>query len=132
MDFEDLFNGKYHRRDHGKRHHEDGHDRDRGKYGKFEDHEYHQRHHERGDLELERADRHHNHHDNEHLDLFLIGRRLLAQKKLLIPAAIVIVVFLGLAVILVLPWLGQAVEYIDRYGIKGVIERLWEGAAGSR
>jgi hypothetical protein len=34
----------------------------------------------------------------------------------------------GAAAEVVLPLLGQAVEYLGKSGLKGVVDRVWEGA----
>jgi ABC-type phosphate transport system permease subunit len=61
-----------------------------------------------------------------------MAHRLFANKKLLVIAASVIVVVIVLAAIFLLPLLGQAVEFVDKSGVKGVIDRVWQDGGGGR
>jgi hypothetical protein len=54
----------------------------------------------------------------------------LANKKLLIAAAVVLMVVVVLAAIFLLPLLGQALDYLGTSGVKGVIDRIWQGTGG--
>lgn len=118
MDFDDLFEHK--RRHYGSRHHvtDDEHfDRGRDSDG------YHlQRTGDRGDT-------HRDSYASGDLGLPHLLRQILANKVLAIGAVILILALLGLALLVLVPILGELLGYVDKNGVKGIIERLWQGSA---
>jgi ABC-type polysaccharide transport system permease subunit len=55
-------------------------------------------------------------------------QRLMVNKKLLLIAVPVVLLVLVLALVVLLPLLGQALGMVDSMGLKGILERLWMGA----
>ncbi len=134
MDIDELYGDDHHRRrdrhgqgyrDHGDHdghghHHDD--DGERGPYRPRDD-----EHHD--DLYARRRYGHEGHGD---LDLEQLAYRLLANKKLLIAAAAVLVIVLGLMAVFLLPLLGEALDYVGKSGVKGVVDRIWQGGLGGK
>jgi hypothetical protein len=103
--------------DHNENSHHDR-DSERGPYrphdDDFEDSRYSRRSHHDGDVDIER-----------------LVHMILANKKLMLAAALVIVAVIVLAVIFLLPMLGPALDYLDKSGVKGVANRvLQESGSG--
>jgi hypothetical protein len=144
MDLEDLFDGKHRRskrRYHGSDH---DHDRERDHDHSHDEDHHHDRYVESGrgrerdgsshgyEPQHDPRDYRHGHRHRDDSDLLQIGHRLLANKKLLVLAAVVALVLLALAAFFLLPLLGQAVDYIDKTGVKGVVDRVWQGEGGGK
>lgn len=134
MDLEDLLGGDKHRR------------RNKNRHG-YRDHGDHDEHgHRHGEHAERNSNRPHDHHREDErnrshrngddrrgdFDLEHVAERILANKKLLIVAAVVLVVVLVLAAIFLLPLLGQAIDYVDKGGVKGVLDRVWQGSGGGK
>jgi len=56
----------------------------------------------------------------------------MANKKLLVLAAVAVLVLLVLAAFFLLPLLGQVIDYVDKTGVKGVVDRVWQGEGGGK
>lgn len=100
---------------------------------RYADHHGHNHHDNRDDerypyrspndeLEDSRYSRHRHDHRGGDFDLEHIARLVLANKKLVIAAALVLVVVIVLAAIFLLPLLGQVLGYVDKGGVKGVLD----------
>jgi hypothetical protein len=119
MDLNDLF--------------DDNRSRDKRRYDERDDANYRERDGRRSQddpgsgLSPERADLR---GDDDHFAFSHIARRLLANKKLLILVGAIAVALLTLVVIFVLPLLRGAVDYVDKNGIKNVVDRVLQGAGG--
>jgi hypothetical protein len=72
------------------------------------------------------------HDDDEMVIISNIMKRLLANKKLLILAGIVLLAVIVLAAIFILPLLGHVLDYVNKTGLKGVVERFWLGTGGGK
>jgi hypothetical protein len=134
VDLDDIFGNTRHQRHdqhwHGPRRHDEHHhddDLDEGRHGYYGDRDDRDHHgdnrrwsgrHERGHGEL--------------LDLERLAHQTLANKKVLVLACVVFVIVLVLAAIFLLPLLGQAVDYVDQSGVKGVIDRVLQGTGGGK
>lgn len=122
MDLEDLFKRDNHHRKHSK--HDKKYDRDlypkHDEHMDYRDHPYNR-------------DRHNGHRDlDDLLDVSSLLGHLQANRKLLIVAGVIILIIIVALFIFVLPLLGQAVEYVEKIGLKGVVDRLWQGTGGSK
>jgi hypothetical protein len=114
MDLEDLIKGK--------RHHKNGQDR----HERYND--GHDRHHRDDHQRQEPWGGHHNkysHHDHSIERLLPYFKQIIANKKILgliitIGVVCLIIVFFG--IIILIPLLTHAFEYIDKNGVKGLID----------
>ncbi len=130
MDFEDLFERKHRKAIHGRDGHHDDHDGADLRIGGH-------RHYDRDDEASPSSDkgaRRSSHHDGHRdsfgdggLELSNITRKLVANKTALIVAAISAVLLLAIAAFLLLPLLGQMFGFVDKNGLRGIVERLWLG-----
>jgi hypothetical protein len=133
MDLDDLFGGDHRRgrrefRDHD-HDHDGGHDRDRGQGRPTKDDDDfgdHRSSREHGDRYRGR------HEDDDEFDVSRLAHRLFANKKLLLLAGGVLLVVLVVAAFFVLPMLGKAADYVDKTGVKGVVDRVWKGSGGGK
>ena len=57
---------------------------------------------------------------------------LLANKKLMISAGIVVLAIIVIAIAVVLPLFGQALDFISKSGLQDVIDRLLQGIGGAK
>ena len=129
MDLDDLFDRNDRR---GARGHRD-HDRE---YGHYED-----RRRDRDDYSYNRdshgeserwgshgSSRRGGRDDDEMFEFSQIAHRLLANKKVLIPVAVLLLALAALAAVFVLPLLGQLADYVAKNGLLGVVQGLLKGA----
>ena len=133
MDLDDIFGNTRHQRHdqhwhgprrHDEQHHDDDLDEERHGYcGDRDDRDHH------GDSR--RWSGRHERGDSESFDLEHLAHQALANKKVLVLAGVALVVVLVLAAIFLLPLLGQAVDYVDKSGLKGVIDRV-QGTGGGK
>ncbi|MBE0604636.1 MAG: hypothetical protein IH611_13550 [Deltaproteobacteria bacterium] len=134
MDFEDLFHKDRRRNRHGYR---DGdHDHGREHREGHENGEYHNdRHH--FDKGMEWRDHDHGSHGRKgHEGSFDLShtayRMFMNNKTLLIVAGVALLAIVGLVGILMLPLLKQVLGYIDKQGLQGVFDRIWQGTGGAK
>jgi hypothetical protein len=126
MDLDDLFDGG---RRHGKHGHDDhDHGRHGGKHREHDDYEHDRGHDER----TGRPQSHGDHHDGELPSLSHLMPKLLANKTLVVLTAVALPVVIVLAVIFMLPLLGSVLGFVDQSGVKGVVDRVWQGADGGK
>jgi hypothetical protein len=121
MDFDDLFERRQHRHRGWSQH--DDHDRD-----SWHGHDRH------GDRRSHGRDwRHDSDHGRGHdHELSHLARRLFGNKLLLVGGAILVIVALAIVVLLLLPLLGSAFDYVGRYGLKDVFDRIWLGSGSAK
>ncbi|SOB57576.1 conserved protein of unknown function [Pseudodesulfovibrio profundus] len=130
MDLEDLFNRNHRRREHGSHDDKNNH----GHYGHGENRHapfYHD-HHNDSDQWRKHGDHQYNHHNDDLLNLSHLVPRLLANKKILITAGIVILAIIVLALIIIVPLIGHAIDFISKSGLQGVIDRLLQLTGGAK
>ena len=132
MDLEDLFNRNHRRREHGSRDHKNkqghyGHRHDENRHAPF-----YQDHHDDSDQWRKHGDHQYNHHNDDLFNLSHLVPRLLAKKKLLITAGIVFLAVIVFAVIVILPLFGQALDFISKSGLQGIIDRLLQLTRGAK
>lgn len=142
MDLKDFFDRDHDRHKQRYRDHQYDNWHDGGRHREHDDYPYERGyHHERRDHGYRPPGRHNEDNDdhNDMLDFSHITHQLLANKNLLILAGavlLVVIVLLGVFVLPLLgkalPLLGQTVEYADKIGLKGVMDRIWQGAAGGK
>jgi hypothetical protein len=132
MDLEDLFDNDRRNGKRGRGDRDDNHDRRRDKNNDDDDHRDHRFGNDDDDDEWGDHRKRHRDDDDDMFDLENIAHKLLANKKLLIIAVIALVAVLAIAVIFILPLLGQATDYVDKNGVKGVVERVWDGSGGGK
>jgi hypothetical protein len=73
-----------------------------------------------------------NHHNDDLFNLSHLLPRLLANKKLMITAGIAALAVIVIAVIVVLPLFGQALDFISKSGLQGVIDRMLQLTGGAK
>jgi hypothetical protein len=130
MDLDDLFNRDHRRSKHVHRDYEKNHGHLGGRHREY-DHDSDDRdHHEWNDRWRDHGEHSYRHHNDDVFDLSRLTHRLLANKKLLIPAGIVFLAAIVVAAILVLPLFGQALDFITESGLQGVIDQLLHGTGG--
>jgi hypothetical protein len=121
MDLDDLFNPDHRRGKHGHYDHDDDHEHDRRGH-RDDDHD---RDYSAGNRQwMDRGDHRHGHDGDDLLNPSNIARGLLAHKKLLIVAGVAL---LGIVTsVVVVGWLlvGQAIDYVNKGGLKGVTESV--------
>jgi hypothetical protein len=66
--------------------------------------------------------------DGKRLGFKQLLPRLFADKKLLVFAGVVLILVLVGIGLLVLPWVSQGVQFVEKNGIQGVIDRIWRGS----
>jgi hypothetical protein len=135
MDLDDFFDRDSRRGRHGQRGHD--HDGDHGHDGprhrQHDDYQYGQTPDDRSDRWLAQHDRHRGHRDDDELfDLSRIPQRLRANKKLLIPVGVALLLVIALAATFLLPLVSQIVDYVGKRGLIGVVEALLKGAGGGQ
>ncbi|MBU3948595.1 MAG: hypothetical protein KJ826_10295 [Proteobacteria bacterium] len=130
MDLEDLFNRDHHRRKREHHNYEKKHGHYGDRIGK-NDHESYDKDHDDDDRWSKNGDHKYRHH-NDLLNISTLMPHLVANKKLLISAGIVLLAVIVLAGIILLPLLGQVIGYMDTIGVKGAVERVWQGSGGGR
>jgi hypothetical protein len=129
MDLDDLFDRNDGRGARGHRDHdrEYGHAADR--YRERDDHPYNRDSY--GDSDRwgsHGGSRRRGHDDDKLFEFSQIAHRLLANKKLLIPAGVLLLAVAALAAVFLLPLLGPLVDYVAKNGLLGVVEGLLKGA----
>ena len=129
MDLEDIFKSDHNRRKRLYPNNDNKHEHYEDRKNKNDHDSYDQDHHEYNDRWSKHGDHKYRHHDDM-LNLSYLMPRLLAHKKLLISAGIVLLAVIVLVGIIVLPLLGQVLDYVDKIRFKGVIERVWQGSGG--
>jgi len=143
MDLDDLFDFDNKRR--GRKHgHRDDHVHDDHAH-RYDAHDEHPRRHTRDDDPAPRHDdreerQHHHdreyparrHHDSGLMQISHVARRLMANKALLILAALFLVALVVLFFVFVLPLLGQAADYLNQNGIKGTLDTVLQGQEGKK
>lgn len=115
MDLDNLFNRDDDHRKH--KYYKDSYNENGKAFKEHDHHEYNDR--------LRKHKYHKNHHNN--YDLFDLSRLmpiLIANKKLIILIGVVFFGVLVLAIILALPLFGQLLDYINKIGGQGLIQRL--------
>jgi hypothetical protein len=135
MDLEDLFDGGSRRDKRGYRDQEDRYGGGEGQSRTYDDHQDDRGRREGSDRWSGYSDRDRQHGRHGSDDLFDIEQllpRLLANKKLLALAAVVLVVIAALAAIFLLPLAGQAVAYIEKSGITGVVDTVQKATGGGK
>jgi hypothetical protein len=133
MDLDDLFDRDRHRGTRGHRDHDEDDGHDEGRYRQHRDPLIVRGQYAEHDRRREHPERYHGHDDDDGLpDLSRIAQRLLANKKLLMLAAVVLLAVVALAAVFLLPLLGQVIDYLDKHGIKGVIDRVWQGLGSGK
>ena len=132
MGLEDLFNRDHHRRKSGYRDHEKKHGPYRGRYDENQHVSFDREHHDDSDQWRKHGNQHYNHHNHDLFNLSHLLPRLLANKKLLILAGIVVLAIIVIAIVVVLPLFGQAFDFISKSGLQDVIDRLLQGTGGAK
>jgi hypothetical protein len=132
MDLEDLFNRDHRSRKRGYRDHENKH----GHYGDRHDENRHalfdRDHHDDNDQRRKHGDQQYNHHNDDLFNLSHLLPRLLANKKILITAGILVLAIIVIAIVVVLPLFGQAIDFISKSGLQSVIDRLLQLTGGAK
>ena len=142
MDFEDFFK---HRKHHGKRHDDDhdhhehhdgphhGHDHDsekrRGKPAYYSPGKYQP---DEIDGHTYREDGHNDHRHDDFPDIARYAHGFLANKKLILFVVLSLLFVIAVIAVLIFPLIGDALSYVDKYGLKGIIEKILLGSSGSR
>ena len=132
MDLNDLFDRDQRHSKQGHRNHNNNHGLDGGRHREYDDHPGNGGHSEESDRWLSHRDRQYSQKDQELFDLSHFLQRLLENKKLLILAGVVLLAVIALVVIFALPLLGQALDYVDKSGLKGIVDRLLQGTGGAK
>jgi hypothetical protein len=130
MDLDDLFD--FRRRKHPHREH--GHDPGPGQdaYPEHDDHRKGRDSPSGNSRWRDGVHRQHRHHDDdEWFGLAQVPHRLLANTRILFLAGAVLLAVTVLAAVFVLPLLGQILDLIERDGLKGLLDRAWQGTGES-
>lgn len=123
MDLEGLFN-RYHHRKHEYHNHKSKHRSHNDRYGENRYTVYDRDHRDEDDEWYPHGVRKYNHHNTNGINLSHLVPHLLAHKKILISAGIAVVAVIVIAVTIVLAMFGQALAFISKSGLQGVIDRL--------
>ncbi|GEM_PF-4541640 len=81
------------------------------------------------DHEYEHRRRRYDDDDSDMVMLPHLAKKALANPKLLIIGAIVLILVIIGALFLVLPLLGDLIDFVDKNGIQGTLDRVWKGDA---
>ena len=123
MDLEDLFHNDRKGNRHGYRDGDHDHGRDHR-----ESHGNGEHHNDRYQFDSHGRKGHEGSFDLSHTAY----RMLMENKTLLIVAGVALLAIVGLAGILMLPLLKQGLGYIDKNGLQGVFDRIWQGTGGAK
>lgn len=132
MDLEDLLNRDHHRRRSGYRDHEKKHGHYWGRHDDNRHALFDRDHHDDNDQWRMHGNQQYNHHNHDVFNLSHLLPLLLANKKLLILAGIVVLAIIVIAIVVVLPLFGQAIDFISKSGLQSVIDRLLQLTGGAK